>query len=250
MIDLDQKLWKYLFPVVEKRVFFETENDKVVPAQGYKAVSREDNGNLISIQSDTYKVVTNAEIIKPLVEQLNEIDSRWIIEPSHSYVTDRRMRLQIKFEDLTFNDGRSDIALSLFLHNSYDGSEGVRLFWGAIRNICSNGMVFGRVLGKYYRKHTQGFEIKNLREQVENTFDRIPAIKERIEILQNLSVGKPLLEKVEDGLGMRVMKYVKEQPKPPNAWILYNYLTWYISHIVDKRMRAAYQMQVSRLFEL
>ncbi len=184
------------------------------------------------------------------VEQLNEIDSRWIIEPSHSYVTDRRMRLQIKFEDLTFNDGRSDIALSLFLHNSYDGSEGVRLFWGAIRNICSNGMVFGRVLGKYYRKHTQGFEIKNLREQVENTFDRIPAIKERIEILQNLSVGKPLLEKVEDGLGMRVMKYVKEQPKPPNAWILYNYLTWYISHIVDKRMRAAYQMQVSRLFEL
>jgi hypothetical protein len=160
------------------------------------------------------------------------------------------MRLQVTFPDLTFNDGKSDIALSLFLHNSYDGSEGVRMFWGAIRGICSNGMIFGKVLSKFYAKHTSGIRIENLKEQVQLTYGQIPVIKERIEILQNIEVTKTLQESVEKYLGKSVTKYVQEHPTPENQWILYNYLTWYISHMIHQRMRAAYQMKVSRLFQL
>jgi hypothetical protein len=227
-----------------------TEDNKVIPASGYKAITREDTGNLIAIQKDSYKVVSNVEVIKPLMDQLNNLDTHWAIDPSHSFVTDQRMRLQIRFDDLTLNDGRSDIALSLFLHNSYDSSEGVRMFWGAIRFICSNGMVFGKILGKYYKKHTQNINLNNLKEQVEQTYDSIPVIKNRIDILQNLSVGKSLMDKVEETMGKRIMKYVKEQPKPAHQWALYNYLTWYASHVIDKRLRAAYQVQISKTFQL
>jgi hypothetical protein len=248
--ELDQKLYKYLFPVTEQKVFVESENKSVVLAPHYKAIAREDNGKLISIQNDTYQIVSNAEIIKPLMEQLHELDSKWIIDPSHSFVTDQKMRLQITFPDLTFSDGQSDIALSLFVHNSYDSSEGVRMLWGFLRLVCGNGAVLGKVLTKYYHKHTKGIPLNNLKAQIEATYEQIPVISERIQILQNLNVTKSLSKSVEENLGTRVAKYVKGQKKAENAWILYNYLTWYISHMVDIRLRSAYQMKVSRMFQL
>ena len=71
------------------------------------------------------------------------------------------MRLQVTFPELTLNDGKSDIALSMFIHNPYDGSEGVRVFYGGIRAICTNGFVFGEVLSKFYSKHTKGINLEN-----------------------------------------------------------------------------------------
>jgi len=248
--EVDQKLWKYLFPVNENKVFVETTEDSLIAAPKYKAITREDTGKLISIQNDSYQVISNAEIIKPLMEQLHQLDSKWIIDPSHSFCTDQKMRLQVTFPELTFNDGRSDIALSLFVHNSYDGSEGVRMFWGAIRGICSNGMVFGKVLAKYYHKHTKGIPLNNLKAQIDATYELIPVISERIQILQNLSVDNSQIESVEKTFGKRISEHVKEQQIPENSWILYNYLTWYISHMVELRLRAAHQMKVSRMFAL
>lgn len=248
--EIESKLREFLFPVQETEVYYKGEDGTPVLADEYKAITRQDNGKLISVMNDTYQLVPNAEIIKPLMEQLHDLDSHWIIDPSHSFVRDNRMRLQVTFPDLTFNDGRSDIALSLFLHNSYDGSEGVRMFWGAIRGICSNGMIFGKVLGKFYAKHTSGIRLDNLSEQVQTTYNQIPVIKERIEILQNINVSKTLQESVEKQLGKTIAKYVQEQPKPDNQWVLYNYLTWYISHVIDQKMRAVYQMKVSKMFAL
>ncbi|NIT55790.1 MAG: hypothetical protein GWN00_06015 [Aliifodinibius sp.] len=38
---------------------------------------------------------------------------------------------------------RDTTRLISIVRNSYDMSERVRMFWGAIRGICINGMVFG-----------------------------------------------------------------------------------------------------------
>ena len=111
-------------------------------------------------------------------------------------------------------------------------------------------MVFGEVLAKYYSKHTSGIVIDNLKEQIEETYDQIPVIKDRIEILQNLEVTKELQENITDKLGKGIGGYVNKQETLENQWKLYNYLTYYISHIVHQRMRASYQMKVSRLFQL
>ena len=248
--EVESKLNKYLFPVQEKQVYFEVEDGSAVLAPAYKAITREDDGKLISVMSDTYKLVPNAEIIKPLMEQLANLDNKWYIDDSHSFVSKNRMRLQVTFPELTFNDGRSDIALSLFLHNSYDGSEGIRMLWGAIRFLCSNGMILGTVLSKFYARHTKGINPNNISEQLHQTYDQIPIISERISILQNLDVPKSLTESIEKKLGKHVIKHVQEQPVADNQWVLYNYLTYYISHVVEKRLRAAYQMQVSRMFGL
>ena len=200
---IESKLSNYMFPVTEKAVFVD-DDTSYKRTKNYKAIVRSDNGRLISIMKDSYQLVPNREVIMPLLEQLHNLDTNWVIDPSHSFSDDNRMRLQVTFPDLKLNDGRSDISLSLFLHNSYDGSEGVRMFWGAIRAICSNGMVFGTLLSKYYRKHTTGLEIKNLRQQLESTYDKIPVIKHRIEILQNTNVTSSVRRDVQDKLGSNV----------------------------------------------
>lgn len=244
------KLAPYFFPVESRKVFYEGEDGFPVLSSDYQSIIKSEDNSLISVMSDSYKLVRNEEVILPIMDQLHNLDSKWFIDPSHSFCSDSRMRLQVTFPDLTFNDGRSDIALSLFLHNSYDGSEGVRLFWGAIRGICSNGMIFGKVLAKFYARHTANIRVDNIKEQVELTYEQIPVIQNRIQILQNLEVTKSLNESVEQKLGKTITKFIDEQPIPANQWILYNYLTYYISHMIDKRLRAGYQMQVSKLFNL
>ncbi len=242
------KLQEYLFPVEERKVFYE--NEGVASTSSYKSIVHGETGELISIMKDTYNLIPNEQIIIPLMEQLNTLDSSWIIDPSHSYVDNNRTRLQITFPDLTFNDGESDIALSLFVHNSYDGSEGVRLFWGAIRGICTNGMVFGKVLAKYYGRHTNGIQLINMKEKVEQTYEQIPVIRNRIEVLKRLKASEELYGVIKDELGSGISAYTDQQPNCPNQWVLYNYLTWYISHLVDLRMRANYQLKVSKIFQL
>jgi len=248
--NVENKLTPYLFKVEKRGVYYEGRDENPIHSPKHQSIIRSDSDSLISVMSDTYKLVENSKVILPIMDQLNNLDSRWYIDDSHSYVTDSRMRLQVTFADLTFHDGRSEIALSVFLHNSYDGSEGVRLFWGAIRGICSNGMVFGKVLAKFYGRHTSGIMIENIKEQVEQTYEQIPVIQNRIQILQNIEVTKTLTESVDKKLGKTISKFIEEQPKPENQWVLYNYLTYYISHLIDKRLRGGYQMQVSKLFNL
>jgi hypothetical protein len=246
-----ERLEPYLFPVAEGEVAFRKWNDLDVNfTTDYKSIIRKDTNELISVMKDTYQLVPNSEVILPLLDQLSSLDTKWHIDPSHSFVENNRMRLQVTFPDLLFHDGRSDIAMSLFIHNSYDGSEGVRMFWGAIRGICSNGMIFGEVLSKYYARHTSGIQIENLKEQVQSTYDQIPVIKERIDILKRLDVTDTLTNKVEETLGKRIVKYINEQSPAENQWALYNMLTYYISHIVAQRLRAGYQQKVSKLFRL
>ena len=111
-------------------------------------------------------------------------------------------------------------------------------------------MIFGDVLSKFYSKHTKNINLSNLKEQLEATYDKIPVIKQRIEILRNLSVTKEVNDDVKNKMGKTISKYVEDQPAAANQWILYNILTYYISHLIDKRMRASYQMRVSKLFHL
>ena len=248
---IERKLKNYMFPIEQGNVFYsDPETLEVKRAKNYKAVIRSDNGKLISVMNDTYKVVSNREVMMPLLDELSKLDTKWIIDPSHSFVTDRRFRLQITFPDLTLNDNRSDIALSLYLHNSYDGSEGIRMYWGAIRFICTNGMVFGNVLSKFYARHTTGLNIQNIKEELQSTYEKIPKIKERIDQLLHKKADDEIKNKIEDELGKTVSSYISSHKEVIHQWALYNIITYYISHQIDKRLRAGYQMKLSRIFQL
>jgi len=252
---IEKKLSQFMFPVEERAVYIQDNlHPNIDIADNYKAIVRQDSGKLISIMKNTYQLVPNREVILPLLQELHKLDNKWVIDSSHSFVDNSRMRIQITFPELTLNDNTSNIALSLFLHNSYDGSEGVRLFWGAIREICSNGMVFGTLLSKYYRRHTSGLDISNLKQKLEDTYDKIPVIGHRITQLQNTDVTPKFRRSIEDNLGKHVIKYVdqheQQNKRASNLWMLFNIVTYYISHLISQRKRAHYQLEASKLFKL
>ncbi len=251
-------LQEFMFPITERPVAINNgrndisdwDNVQTFLTSDYKAIVREDTNEPISIVKNSYQVVPNETLINKLMHELVLIDTPFKIDPSHSFCENNRMRLQVTFPDLTLKDDESGIALSLYLHNSYDMSEGVRMFWGAIRAICANGCVFGKVLSQFYGRHTQGFQISNLRKTLTETYDMIPTIQNRIDELRSMPVTGKLKEDVEKEVGKRMAKEVLPTADMLSQWQLYNALTNIISHSIEQRLRARYQMAVSRVFQL
>lgn len=245
------KIGDYYFPVKETNILFNKEGI-YTHTDDFKGIIANDN-QLVSVMRKTYKLVPNKQVIEPLLNELEKFDSTWIIDDSHSFVAPNRMRLQITFPELTFNDEGSSNALSLFIHNSYDGSEGVRMFWGAIRAICTNGMIFGKTLGKSYSKHSKGFRIDNLKSIITNTYNKVPDIVARIKVLEELDANEEkLLKGIKDDLGAGIHKQAEElvNNEQMSQWALYNVITQYISHQIDKEQRAKYQIATSKIFNL
>jgi len=262
-------LQQFCFPVDERDVsfishskFFDWKTKSYVRkptdklADQYKAIVRYDNNSLISIVNRNYKLVPNKDLIDQLMEQLERTDQKYEIDKHHSFVRDNRMRLHIVFPELTIKDDSDEgIALSLYLHNSYDMSEGIRMYWGAIRHICTNGMVFGEVLAKYYSKHTKGFQIKDLKSSLENTYHLIPDIQQRIEVLDSLKVDSKFETEMTEQVGSRFVKHLQLENNL-NSFSsltqlqLFHLVTNYISHRMKHEMQSRYQWAASKLFNL
>ncbi len=262
-------LESFCFPVEEREVYFSSKSNffdwksngivqRASPklALNHKAIIRSDKNSLISIVNKNYKLVPNKVLIDQLMEQLYRTDQKFAIEPHHSYVRDNRMRIQIQFPELVIKDDSSGgMALSLYIHNSYDMSEGIRLYWGAIRAICTNGVVFGQVLAKFYGKHTKGFNIKNLKQSLEKTYSLIPDIQERIDVLDSVKVDKDFEKEFQENIGKKIHNRILFENNQDNfqnltQLQLFHLLTNYISHKVKQDYQARYQLSASKIFKL
>jgi hypothetical protein len=80
-----------------------------------------------------------------------------------------------------------DIRPEIILYNSHDGSGSVKLFAGAFRFICSNGIVAGDGFQSrlYHNKSAMlGFE-----DMLRNTVANLPAMMERINALRSVQLS-------------------------------------------------------------
>lgn len=224
------------------------------PVRDWKAIiaNPEHNPEVVSIVRRTYQLVPNRVLILPFLEQISKLRTRWYIDPSHSFVQPNRMRLQITFPDVYASDRESRIPLSVYLHNSHDQSEGIRLYWGAIRAVCTNGMIMGEVLGKIYARHTKGFQPELVHRQFENVSENIQRVEERIRQLDSMPVDADVMTKVQQALGKRRLEEIVATDTLPDMsqWDLYNKITWLVSHSVDKPARADLQLKTSQVFAL
>ena len=87
--------------------------------------------------------------------------------------------------DTDFAQG--DVRPEIILYNSHDGSGSVKLFAGAFRFICSNGIVAGDGFQSrlYHNKSAMlGFE-----DMLRNTVANLPAMMERINLLKSVQLS-------------------------------------------------------------
>lgn len=204
-------LSNFMFPVVERPVSVHdwsedrsgTENQNV--ASRYKVIVREDTNEIISVVRDSYKLIPNADLINQVMEQLDGSGRTSYIDEAHSYANNRRMRLQITFPGITFEDGDSEIALSLFLHNSYDMSEPVRIASGGIRHICRNGMVFQKILSQFVARHTRELRIDRYVEQsLRSACDNWPIVERRAIALASTPVTGEMYDRIYREVGLNM----------------------------------------------
>ena len=116
-------------------------------------------------------------------------------------------------------------------------------------------MVFGKLLAKFYGKHTKGLKIENLKESLESTYHMIPDIQKRIEVLDSLEVDEQIETDCKEGLGKTMYKHLLiennvDSLQQLNQLQLFHLITHYISHRVNIEMQARYQMRVSKLFNM
>lgn len=91
-----------------------------------------------------------------------------------------------KTQDVGYMDDRADLRSEIIMYNSHDGTGSVKLFAGAFRFICSNGIVAGDGFQSriYHSKALTGFE-----EMLRNTVATLPELMGRIDRMRGVSLS-------------------------------------------------------------
>jgi hypothetical protein len=249
------KLNNYFFDVGEQDISLIPDSDSTLkPISGYKAIVASIGGakRVVAVAKNSYQLIPNKDLINPFIDNLEKLKVDWFIDPSHSFCLAHRMRLQVTFPHVLVHDGQSEIPLSVYLHNSYDQSEGVRLYWGAIRSICSNGMIFGSVLGSLYARHTSGFSFDKLEDHFHSITDKITDVQNRIDQLKSRELEEAFMKELQKALGKKRLEAITSTDRLPDKsqWELLNDITYFISHEVPKPQRASLQLKTSKVFAL
>lgn len=84
--------------------------------------------------------------------------------------------------------GGSGLRSEIVLYNSHDGTGAVRIFAGAFRFICSNGIVAGD--GFNSRTYHNRTAMSAFEEVLRNTIDNLPMMMDRIEQLRNIYIDR------------------------------------------------------------
>lgn len=249
-------LARYIFPVMERPIALRdwpariTAGAKQDSLGQYKVIVREDTDEIISVVRGSYKLVPNEELINPILAELGGLGMASYVDQTHSFVNNHRMRLQITFPEITIQDSNSDIALSLFLHNSYDMSEPVRIVSGGVRYVCGNGMVFQKVLSQFVARHTRGFRMDRYLEQsLRSARENWPMVEQRIIALALTPVTGEMYDRIYHEVGLNMTEMILAT-LPDTQWSAYNEATWIVSHEIDQDRRADYQQALGRAFGL
>jgi hypothetical protein len=258
----------YYFPVSEsKKIIIPKSNDLIDPEnylemaytlEGYKAILREDTGDVISIKSSDYELVSNQDVIETALEEIDKTGLKYHFNEVYSFCDSNKMKLAVEFPDIQFDEtDKSDdkkTNFCVFVHNSYDGSSAINVMFGGIRIICINGQIFKRVLESINVRHQGFIFLSRLQDKINEAIERIPEIQSRITEMESEQVQDvKLYEKIEKEIGKKAAESVaptKEQILGMQMWAVYNLLTRYAGHHISKRQATQKQIAISKMFNL
>ena len=238
-------------PVLEP-VWYGRRNLKRIP--GERAIVDQNNGHVMNLCSDQYKLVHYEEIIKMVEDTISHIDSYGkIVLCPHIMHDGGKMRLTMKFPEAQHLVKAEAILPKIDVLTSYDLSYKLMGKFGAFILRCTNGMGVWKNFRQFARKHLLSLNILELEQtiveglgifglQVDNwskwsdqvidldTYNGIWEVlpfsakeRERIEILPETATNL----KIEDAL----------KQKELTVWDLNSVLTQWNSHEIKSDVR-------------
>ena len=227
------------FPLVHEASLYA--GMRQTPIDSHKAI-QDEHGKPIAVVGSGYTLVQNADIF-PQMEQAifdSAIDTTGVIRKIDQSHNGARTVVNYIFPAHTIEVAQGDdVSLRISVLNSYDGSWRFMSLVGAVRLICTNGMVVGEYFSSFYGKHTKNLDTDVAIKKLENALEvygqnadlwtKYPSTPvsdlQATNVLTSLAGGsKTLLELLQQ----THVKYVDELGK--NLWALFNTLTDWSSH--------------------
>lgn len=222
------------------------------PIPNKRALINAKSGEVISVVSDRYKVVTNEQIFSSFCKSIENsgVDAEGArVNVSQTESGGRAMvdfvfpahQLQVAGDD-------SSTALQMCALNSFDGSHRYAVKAGGLRMKCLNGQILGDIVGSYSSTHTASLDVQasadyivqmitdfNTAGEYWSRMMQTPitwevaddVIKMFLDLPEDFHPGEKHNARYEHCEAL-VGRYFQEMG--PNLYALYNALTDYVSH--------------------
>ena len=233
---------KYDFPIVLSPI---KAGSIIIPNKS--AVIREDTNQPIGIVSNKYGLLKHKDVIDSFREALKgkKFDERIDVVKNGA-----QMLATYSFKNIQYEVTKDDVVgLQFIAKNSYDRTKSFQLILGALRLVCTNGMVMGRQFFSFTQKHIASgiasIEMSMLQEKIGILTNKF---KDSIPVMQAMSKLK--LEEPNEGLfdqknlfahSLMIPNYLLKEAKESfykdqekTVWGFYNSLTYAITHKMKK----------------
>jgi len=233
-------------------------------AGNHKAIVDLDTGKLFSIVSKDYRIIRHEEAIEEVEQELSRTKGLGDYEAVTDFYNDGgRMRRTYRFKEVALQVKKGDfINPELHLFNSYDKTWPFIIHLGALRVVCSNGLVMGENLLHLRRRHIYELGRMNVAEEVGTLFTRFNQQAERwkgwtekrlaprtyTKVLEVMRLGVKATQTIEDKASEEASGLDPDGFPIISVWEFYNLLTWHITHNavslnhrveMESRLRAA-----------
>ena len=246
---------RFLSPVSEQDLWFERPSpyhagdlhgSKLTELYSHKVLVDTWTGASTGVVGDKYKVTQMGDFTKATEEMLLEAlpndkfkDMEISDSMSHgSAIRCRKYTFPAFAKPIETRKHQTDVALTVALIQSYDGSTSNGFVTGLLDFFCTNGMISGDYT-KGNKRHTSGFNLSNFILDMDKVVRDFYKDIQRYQVMASTDIRIPQAEAVLEalpGMSERLAKVMKDQyltevsTRGSNVWALASALTYYSSH--------------------
>ena len=133
----------------------------VHPIEGYQAICSIEDDLVYAIVSDEYKLVQHQEVLD-VVSQICLEHPEWGKPERTVWLSPNgaRKKASWRFPEVEFEIKPGDVVNpTIEVFSSFDTTLAQHLTLGGFRLVCTNGMIIGKMLAEYKRKHTATLDL-------------------------------------------------------------------------------------------
>jgi hypothetical protein len=246
---------RFLAPVSEQDLWFERpapyhasslHGSKLTELYSHKVLVDTWTGASTGVVGNKYKVTQMGDFTKATEEMLLEAlpndkfkDMEISDSMSHgSAIRCRKYTFPAFAMPIETRKHQTDVALTVALIQSYDGSTSNGFVTGLLDFFCTNGMISGDYT-KGNKRHTSGFNLANFILDMDKVVRDFYKDIQRYQVMASTDIRIPQAEAVLEalpGMSDRLAKVMKDQyltevsTRGSNVWALASALTYYSSH--------------------
>ena len=246
---------RFLSPVSEQDLWFERPSpyhagdlhgSKLTELYSHKVLVDTWTGASTGVVGDKYKITQMGDFTKATEEMLLEAlpndkfkDMEISDSMSHgSAIRCRKYTFPAFAKPIETRKHQTDVALTVALIQSYDGSTSNGFVTGLLDFFCTNGMISGDYT-KGNKRHTSGFNLSNFILDMDKVVRDFYKDIQRYQVMASTDIRIPQAEAVLEalpGMSDRLAKVMKDQyltevsTRGSNVWALASALTYYSSH--------------------